>query len=127
MEGHFVGLIRLRFLAAVAAAVILGTIGFGFAAANTVPASSAGDGSGAISGYTVSVVAYGLNATYTLIEVGSGKTVVTGNAASNLSYDNAGTQRFARISGMHDAERRAAKVISEMITTRMSSYFVSGT
>ena len=73
------------------------------------------------------VEAYALTATYTLIEVGSGKTVVTGNAASNLSYDNAGTQRFARISGAHDAERRAAKVISEMITTRMSSYFVSGT
>ena len=73
------------------------------------------------------VEAYALNATYTLTEIGTGKPVVTGNATTNLSYDNAGTQRFARISGMHDAERRAAKVISEMITTRMSSYFVSGT
>jgi LPS-assembly lipoprotein len=73
------------------------------------------------------IEAYALNATYTLSEIGSGKTVVTGNATSNLSYDNAGSQRFARISAMHDAERRAAKVISDMITTRMSSYFVSGT
>ena len=73
------------------------------------------------------VEAYALNAAYTLIEIGTGKTVVTANAASNLSYDNAGGQRFARISAMHDAERRAAKVISEMITTRVSSYFVSGT
>jgi len=73
------------------------------------------------------VEAYALNATYTLTEIGTGKPVVTGNATTNLSYDNAGTQRFARISGAHDAERRAAKVISEMITTRMSSYFVSGT
>jgi hypothetical protein len=32
-------------------------------AANTVPASKAGDGSGAISGYTVSAVHYNLNAT----------------------------------------------------------------
>jgi len=62
-----------------------------------------------------------------LTEIGTGKPVVTGNATTNLSYDNAGTQRFARISGAHDAERRAAKVISETITTRMSSYFVSGT
>ena len=73
------------------------------------------------------IEAYSLNATYTLIEIGTGKTVVTATATSNLSYDNAGSQRFARISAMHDAERRAAKVISEMITTRVSSYFVSGT
>ena len=73
------------------------------------------------------VEAYTLNATYSLTEIGTGKAVVTANATTNLSYDNAGTQRFARISAMHDAERRAAKVISEMITTRVSSYFVSGT
>ena len=36
---------------------------YAFAAANTVPASSAGDGSGAISGYTVSAIHYNLNAT----------------------------------------------------------------
>ena len=35
---------------------------YAFAAANTVPASSAGDGSGAISGYTVSAIHYTLNA-----------------------------------------------------------------
>jgi LPS-assembly lipoprotein len=43
-----------------------------------------------------------------------------------VTYDPAGTQRFARISGMLDAERRAAKVISENVTTRLASYFVSG-
>jgi hypothetical protein len=36
---------------------------YAFAASNTVPATEAGSGSGAISGYTVSSVAYGLNAT----------------------------------------------------------------
>ena len=36
---------------------------YAFAAANTVPASSAGDGSGAISGYTVTLIHYNLNAT----------------------------------------------------------------
>jgi len=36
---------------------------YAFAAANTVPASSAGDGAGAISGYTVTTIHYVLNAT----------------------------------------------------------------
>jgi hypothetical protein len=35
---------------------------YAYAAANTVPASTAGSGSGAISGYTVSNIAYTLNA-----------------------------------------------------------------
>jgi len=34
---------------------------YGFAASNTVPATGAGDGSGAISGYTISNIAYTLN------------------------------------------------------------------
>jgi hypothetical protein len=48
------------FLAAVAAAVVA-PAAYAFTAANTVPASSAGSGSGAISGYTVSSVSYTLN------------------------------------------------------------------
>lgn len=36
--------------------------GYAFAAANTVPTSKAGDGTGAITGYTVSSVVYDLNA-----------------------------------------------------------------
>ena len=36
---------------------------YGFAAANTVPASKAGSGAGAISGYTISAIKYNLNAT----------------------------------------------------------------
>jgi LPS-assembly lipoprotein len=43
-----------------------------------------------------------------------------------VAYDTLGQQRFARISGMHDAEQRAAKVISDNITTRLASYFVAG-
>jgi hypothetical protein len=35
---------------------------YGFTAANTVPASHAGDGSGAVSGYTVSAIHYVLSA-----------------------------------------------------------------
>lgn len=36
---------------------------YGFAAANTVPTSKAGDGAGVVSGYTVSSIHYNLNAT----------------------------------------------------------------
>lgn len=46
-----------------ALALILSVATYGFAATNTVPDSSAGDGSGAISGYTITNVRYGLNAT----------------------------------------------------------------
>ncbi|MPZ40956.1 MAG: hypothetical protein GEU95_23490 [Rhizobiales bacterium] len=69
---------------------------------------------------------FNLNATYSLVEIATNKPVLTGRAVATVSYDPSGTQRFARISGMHDAERRAAKVISDNVTTRLSSYFVSG-
>ena len=36
---------------------------YAFTASNTVPTSKAGDGSGTISGYTLSAIHYGLNAT----------------------------------------------------------------
>jgi hypothetical protein len=42
--------------------LILATAAFAFAATNTVPGSRAGDGTGGISGYTVSLVDYNLNA-----------------------------------------------------------------
>ena len=54
---------RVRRLAAVAIIATLAVASLGFAASNTVPASKAGDGSGAISGYTVSAVHYNLNST----------------------------------------------------------------
>jgi len=54
---------RLRLLASLAMLLILSAAAYGFAAANTVPASGAGDGMGVITGYTVSAVKYNLNAT----------------------------------------------------------------
>ena len=53
---------RSLFVALLAAGVV-GSAAYAFTASNTVPATSAGSGSGAISGYTVSAVAYNLNAT----------------------------------------------------------------
>ncbi len=52
---------RAAVAAVVASAIGLGT--YAFTASNTVPATSAGSGSGAISGYTITNVQYGLNAT----------------------------------------------------------------
>jgi hypothetical protein len=51
-----------RRLVAVAVFSIVAVSALGFAASNTVPASNAGDGSGAVSGYTVSNIHYNLNA-----------------------------------------------------------------
>jgi LPS-assembly lipoprotein len=67
-----------------------------------------------------------LNATYSLVEIATNKPVLTGRATTTVSYDPSGTQRYARVTGMQDAERRAAKVISDNVTTRLSSYFFSG-
>jgi LPS-assembly lipoprotein len=70
----------------------------------------------------------GVNADYTLAEIGSGKVVVTGRTFSRVSYDNPGQeQRFARARGRRDAEHRAAKVIAENIRARLASYFIAGT
>lgn len=55
-------LLRPRTLFAVLLVLILSMAVYGFAAANVVPGSSAGDGSGAISGYTISNIRYTLNA-----------------------------------------------------------------
>lgn len=52
---------RTVLVALLALAVACGV--YAYAATNTVPGSNAGSGSGAISGYTVSSIAYTLNAT----------------------------------------------------------------
>ncbi|MEP6870988.1 MAG: hypothetical protein ABI939_03965 [Anaerolineaceae bacterium] len=61
MPIHYFG--RSRRFASLGLLAIVGVATFGFAAANTVPASQAGDGSGAISGYTASAIKYNLNTT----------------------------------------------------------------
>jgi len=71
---------------------------------------------------------FGLNATYTLTEIATGKSVVTGQTFARVSYDNPGQQqRFARSRGQRDAEDRAIKVISDNIKSRLASYFIAGT
>jgi LPS-assembly lipoprotein len=70
---------------------------------------------------------YGVNVTYTLTEIATGRPVVRGQTFARVSYDNPGQQqRFARSRGQRDAENRAIKVISDNIRSRMASYFVAG-
>jgi LPS-assembly lipoprotein len=71
---------------------------------------------------------YGIDAVYTLVEVGTGKKVVTGSTFSRVSYNIPGQeQRFAGDRGLRDAENRAAKVIADNIRLRLASYFTAGT
>ncbi len=70
---------------------------------------------------------YGIDATYSLVEKATGKSVVTGQTFARVSYDNPGqAQRFSNARGRRDAENRAAKTISENIRARLASYFSAG-
>ncbi|HEX5212945.1 MAG TPA: LPS assembly lipoprotein LptE [Pseudolabrys sp.] len=71
---------------------------------------------------------YGIDATYTLTDLRSGKRVIAGQTFSRVSYDIPGQQqRFAGDRGLRDAENRAAKSIADNIRSRLASYFVAGT
>jgi len=71
---------------------------------------------------------YGLNASYNLVEVKTGRVVLSDVTFARVSYDIPGQeQRFARARGLRDAENRAGQVIAEAIKNRLASYFVAGT
>ena len=72
---------KSRFLGALVVAAALASGAYAFTATNTVPASTAGSGSGTISGYTVSAIAYQLNAT-TPSNVDSVTFTLSANAAT---------------------------------------------
>jgi len=70
-----------------------------------------------------SVVAY-----YNLIEIATGKVVVTDTTVAHVDYDIPGQeQRFAKQRAQRDAEDQATKVVAERIRNRLASYFVAGT
>ena len=70
----------------------------------------------------------GIDSTFTLTELATGKAVMTGRTFSRVSSDYPGQQqRFARVRARLDAETRAAKVIAENVRTRVASFFVAGT
>ena len=71
---------------------------------------------------------YGIDGTYTLTELATGRVVVKGQTFARVSYNIPGQQqRFAGERGLRDAENRAAKEIAENIRSRLASYFVAGT
>jgi len=69
----------------------------------------------------------GIDAQYNLIEIVSGKSVMTGSTFSRLSYDVPGQlQRFSRQRAFRNAEDRACQEIAENIQTRLASFFTAG-
>lgn len=71
---------------------------------------------------------YGIDASYRLVEVGTGRQVIAGSTFSRVSFDTPGQeQRYAGLRGLRDAENRAAKVIADNIKNRLAAYFTAGT
>jgi LPS-assembly lipoprotein len=69
----------------------------------------------------------GIDASYTLREITTGKAVVSGQTFSRVTFDIPGQeQRFARVRALRDAEDRASQQIADNISQRLASYFVSG-
>ena len=74
-----------------------------------------------------SIENYGIDAQYNLVEIPTGKSVMTGSTFSRVSYDIPGQlQRFARQRAFRDAEDRACHEIAENIQTRLASFFTAG-
>jgi len=71
---------------------------------------------------------YGIDASYTLKDLSTGKVVARGTTFARVSFDTPGQQqRFVGARALRDAEDRAAKVIADQIHARLASYFVAGT
>ena len=71
---------------------------------------------------------YGIDANFTLVEIATNKTVMSGTTFSRVSYDIPGSyQRFARSRAVRDAEDRAAEEIAEHLQTRLAAFFYAGT
>jgi LPS-assembly lipoprotein len=69
-----------------------------------------------------------VSASYQLVELATGKTVVSDITYVHVDYDIPGSQqRFAGQRARRDAEDRAIQVAADMIRNRLASYFVAGT
>jgi LPS-assembly lipoprotein len=70
----------------------------------------------------------GIDASFVLTELATGKVVMRASTFARVSSEYPGQeQRFARVRARLDAENRAAKVIADNVRTRVASYFVAGT
>jgi LPS-assembly lipoprotein len=69
-----------------------------------------------------------VSASFQLIEIATGKAVVTDTTTMHVDYDIPGSQqRFAAQRARRDAEDRAVTVAAGAIRNRLASYFVAGT
>jgi len=67
-------------------------------------------------------------AIFQLIELATGKTVLSDSTYAHVDYDIPGSQqRFAGQRALRDAEDHAIQVAAESIRNRLASYFVAGT
>ena len=70
----------------------------------------------------------GISATYKLVEIATGKVVLTDSTTAHVQYDIPGVhQRFAAQSALLNAEDQAVGVAADAIRNRLASYFVAGT
>jgi len=70
----------------------------------------------------------GLTATYKLVEIATGKVVLTDSTFAHVGYDIPGAQqRFAKQRAQLNAQNSAVQVAAEAIRNRLASYFVAGT
>lgn len=64
----------------------------------------------------------GIDAAYTLVEVGTGMPVLSGNALGRATYTR-NRQRFASVRAERDAEDRAARIVVEQIRAKLLAHF----
>jgi LPS-assembly lipoprotein len=70
----------------------------------------------------------GVTATYKLVEIPTGKVVLTDSTTAHVDYDIPGVhQRFASQRAQLNAEDQAVGVAADAIRNRLASYFVAGT
>jgi LPS-assembly lipoprotein len=70
----------------------------------------------------------GVQVSYQLVEVATGKIVLKDSTFANVDYDSPGQeQRFAIQRAQRDAEDRAVQTAADAIRNRLASYFVAGT
>lgn len=70
----------------------------------------------------------GVKVSYQLVEIATGKVVLTDSTFANVDYDSPGQeQRFAIQRAQRDAEDRAVQTAADTIRNRLASYFVAGT
>jgi LPS-assembly lipoprotein len=70
----------------------------------------------------------GVQVSYQLVEIATGKIVLKDSTFANVDYDSPGQeQRFAVQRAQRNAEDRAVQTAADTIRNRLASYFVAGT